>query len=60
MNEAEITAVERHGTMHSMGLCICPCFDALMKLARSLPERDTVSRLEGALAVVTAPEDDEA
>lgn len=56
VDEETIKRVEQHGAIHQSGLCICPCFDALLTLSKSLPERDRLMKLEGVLSVLTAPE----
>jgi len=46
IDPATITAVERHGFTHKMGLCICPCFDALVAVAKAIAtERDLMAKV---------------
>lgn len=33
LSEAQIADVSKHEVVHRMGMCTCPCFDALMSIA---------------------------
>ena len=49
----QVNAVARHKITHDLGMCTCPCYDALMAVAASLPDRDRAMKLEGFLAGVS-------
>lgn len=50
LTEDEIVKVGRHKLTHDMGMCTCPCFDALMAIAERLPEHERGLKLDGLLA----------
>ena len=36
LDETQIKAVGRHGMVHQMGMCTCPCYDALIAVAANV------------------------
>jgi hypothetical protein len=49
-----ITAVERHKVVHDLELCTCPCFSALLAVAKKMPDLIRAVKLEGVLAAFEA------
>lgn len=40
IDEATMAAVLKHGTVHQIGYCSCPCYDALAKVADAIGRED--------------------
>lgn len=36
IDETELKTIALHGTMHKMGMCTCPCYEALLTVGRKL------------------------
>lgn len=36
LDEQELARVATHGMTHGFGMCTCPCYDALIKVAEAL------------------------
>jgi len=36
LNEDELKRIGKHGAIHRMGMCGCPCFDALVEIGKKL------------------------
>jgi hypothetical protein len=47
--EDEAKSVANHQMFHKMGMCICPCYDLLIRTIESLPERDRAVAIEATL-----------
>ena len=42
LDEAEMARVAKHETVHRIGYCTCPCFDALMKVGAALKDENAL------------------
>jgi hypothetical protein len=46
LDDETIRTVSKHGFVHTMGMCTCPCFDALMAVGNRLKEeRDLAAKI---------------
>jgi hypothetical protein len=36
IDEEELKRIAGHGALHKMGLCTCPCYEALLEVGRKL------------------------
>jgi len=36
LNEDELKSIALHGRLHEMGMCTCPCYDALITVGKKL------------------------
>jgi hypothetical protein len=52
IDEATMTAVAKHGTAHEVGVCRCPCYEALLTVGRAVQVERYLARRMAA----TSPE----